>query len=209
MRLIRRQVEQKLNSPLTSSCGRLFDAASAVLGICLESTYEGQAAMELETEAARWRENGKQDQSPDTTDLAAAVLPYELIPGEVCHTVRVAPILESLLRQLEQGVPPQALADRFHATIAHIILQVCIKLRGSTGIEDICLSGGVFQNLLLLGDTISMLRDHNFRVWFPRSVPANDGGLSLGQAVAGYMRYRAGQTGFAGLAAEGSTGRRQ
>ncbi|MBN1920757.1 MAG: carbamoyltransferase HypF [Anaerolineae bacterium] len=163
--LIRQQIEKGLNVPQTSSMGRLFDAVSALLGVCHEVSYEAQAAIELDQIAS----------------LARDWRPYPfVIEGDV---VRLAPLFYALLESLERAVPVPNIAARFHATIAHMVLEVCLRLREETGLPVVALSGGVFQNALLLDLTVPALRDAGFEVLLHGQVPCNDGGISLGQCV--------------------------
>jgi hydrogenase maturation protein HypF len=163
--LIRQQIEKGLNVPQTSSMGRLFDAVSALLGVCSEVSYEAHAAIELEQLAS----------------LAQDWRPYPFaVEGDV---VRLAPLFYALLESLERGVPIPDMAARFHATIARMVLEVCLRLREETGLLAVALSGGVFQNALLLDLTVPVLRDAGFEVLLHHQAPCNDGGISLGQCV--------------------------
>lgn len=163
--LIRQQIARGLNVPQTSSMGRLFDAVSALLGVCSEVSYEAQAAIELEQLAS----------------LAQDWRPYPFdVEGDV---VRLAPLFYALLESLERGVPIPVMAARFHATIARMVLEVCLRLREETGLTSVALSGGVFQNALLLDLTVPALQDVGFEVLIHHQVPCNDGGISLGQCV--------------------------
>jgi len=145
--------------------GRLFDAVSALLGVRSEISYEAQAAMELEQLA--W---GAQDWRP---------FPFAIEDG----VVRLAPLFYALLETLERGVALPDIAARFHATVARMVLEVCVRLRDASGVTTVALSGGVFQNALLLDLTVPVLEAADFDVLVHHQVPCNDGGLSLGQAV--------------------------
>ncbi len=163
--LIRQQIARGLNVPQTSSMGRLFDAVSALLGVCSEVSYEAQAAIELEQLAL----------------LAQDWRPYPFaIEADV---VRLAPLFYALLESLERGAVIPDMAARFHATIARMVLEVCLRLREETGLLPVALSGGVFQNALLLDLTVPALQDAGFEVLLHHQVPCNDGGVSLGQCV--------------------------
>ena len=142
-------------APLTSSAGRLFDAVASLLGIRDEISYEGQAAIDLET-AADPHETGTYD------------FPY-LIPG--------------LVRDLARGIPIPVLGARFHNALADLTLTTCRQLRSSHGLSVVALSGGVFQNALLLRRCLERLESDGFTVLTQRQVPCNDGGISLGQAA--------------------------
>jgi hydrogenase maturation protein HypF len=168
-----RQIDRQINTPPTSSMGRLFDAVSALLGICHTATYEAQAAIELEQSAVGAR------------DLISAAAPYSFGLEEAGDglIVRVEPLLVALLEEVQRGTPIPEIACRFHVTVAQMIEQVCWQIREQTGIQTAALSGGCFQNRLLLELAIPLLERAGFRVLLHRQVPCNDGGVSLGQAV--------------------------
>ena len=163
--LIRQQIEKGLNVPQTSSMGRLFDAVSALLGVCTQTSYEAQAAIELEQIAA--------------PGDAWAPYPFRLEAG----VVRLAPLFYTLLEELGRGTTTPEIAARFHATVGAIIVDVCTGIRDQTGLNTVALSGGVFQNALLLELAVPQLRTAGFDVLLHHQVPCNDGGVSLGQAV--------------------------
>ena len=168
VRVILQQIDRKMNCPLTSSCGRLFDGVSALLGLCPSISFEGQAAMELEMMADS-EENGE----------------YEFFTereGEK-EIIRLRPLMEGVLQDLERGVPPSRISGKFHNTLAGIGVTLCRKIRAEGGPEKVALSGGVFQNRLLLERMTDALEGAGFKVLVHRRVPCNDGGLSLGQAV--------------------------
>ena len=162
--LIQQQIEKRINSPLTSSMGRLFDAVSALLGICQHINYEGQAAIQLEA-LADYEEEGQ--------------YPINL-QSEI---IDVRPLWECLVRDYRKGISTSLLAARFHNSIARLGLQVCENLRRQTGVDRVALSGGVWQNIYSLNRTVSLLHAHGFKPLIHRHVPTNDGGIALGQAV--------------------------
>lgn len=170
--LVKSQVAKGINAPLTSSCGRLFDALSALLGVCSQASYEGQAAIELEALA---QESTVSDQTlvdkayPIVMSTAQAIDPYS--------------ILLAAYRDFLTGTSASFVAAKFHATIAQAVLSVCQKMRQDTGIGKVCLSGGVFQNVVLLRMVKSLLERAKFQVYTQKHLPANDGGLALGQAT--------------------------
>lgn len=153
---------------LTSSCGRLFDAVSSLTGICHTSSYEGEAAMLLEA-AARTEDCGEYSYFVDMEGS-----PY---------TIDSRPMIRQIAQELAWGCDRGMIAARFHNTISAIIEAVCVRLRETTGLSRICLSGGAFQNNRLLRSTRSRLQGRMFQVFTHSRVPPNDGGLSLGQAV--------------------------
>ncbi len=156
-----------INAPLTSSAGRLFDAVAALLGVRDSVTYEGQAAIELE-------------QLADPAERGAYRAGIE--SGEV---LRVAghDLVCAAAEDLTAGVARELIATRFHNGTAALIADCCVLLRERTGLGTVALSGGVFQNLLLLNTAVGLLESYGFTVLTHSQVPCNDGGISLGQAV--------------------------
>ncbi|MGH8975702.1 MAG: Sua5/YciO/YrdC/YwlC family protein, partial [Acidimicrobiia bacterium] len=155
------------SSPLTSSAGRLFDAMAATLGIRDAVNYEGQAAIELEQRA-------------DPTVLDG----YPMTVAEGA-TLRLAgaDLIRAATADLAAGVPVPTIAARFHNGLAAAVAEACTRLRDEHGLATVALSGGVFQNLLLLGRLVDGLEARGFRVLVHSRVPPNDGGISLGQAA--------------------------
>jgi hydrogenase maturation protein HypF len=153
---------------MTSSCGRLFDAVSAICGISGESSYEGESAMLLEAAA-----DGESDEQYE------AVLQTETVPWRIDTRILVAQIA----RDISSGRSPQAVSRGFHHAIAVMIASVCSAIRERNGVDKVCLSGGTFQNFTLLAQAVRLLRQGGFQVFLHSLVPPNDGGLSLGQAV--------------------------
>jgi hydrogenase maturation protein HypF len=160
-----------VNSPLTSSAGRLFDAAAALLGVRDAINYEGQAAVELEQLA------------DPRVPAELEAYPAGLDDGEGPFRARGADLLHALLDDQTNGVPAPLIAARFHHGVAALIEAGCLRLRESHGLGTVALSGGVFQNRLLLGAAVTRLEARGFRVLLHARVPCNDGGISLGQAV--------------------------
>jgi hydrogenase maturation protein HypF len=165
--LVRRMMAAKVNCPLTSSCGRLFDAVSALLGVRGVVNYEGQAAIELEMLAAEGVDE-VYDWSPPSS--------YPII-------IDPAPVLRGVVSDLRRGVDRAVISAKFHNTIADIIVGVSQAARERTGINRVALSGGVFQNMYLIGRTLDGLESQGFEALIHHQVPANDGGIALGQAV--------------------------
>jgi hydrogenase maturation protein HypF len=165
-----------VSAPLTSSAGRLFDAVAAVLGVRDTVTYEGQAAIELE-------------QLADPTERG--VYPLDVLPGDGALQLGGGGLLRAVVADQAAGTPTPVIAARFHNGLAAGVLAVCRTLRKDRGLETVALSGGVFQNLLLLGRCVGALEEAGFRVLLHGRVPPNDGGISLGQAaVAGALDRR-------------------
>jgi hydrogenase maturation protein HypF len=166
-RLVLQMAAQGINSPQTSSCGRLFDAAAALLGIRQRVSYEGQAPLELE---------GIADCG---TSLAAT---HGIIDDERL-IVDPLPLFAALLSGLEEGIDRRHLARTFHLSLATLTAQMCELVRQQTSLSLVALSGGVFQNRLFTEDLCRLLKERGFTVLTHRLVPPNDGGLALGQAV--------------------------
>jgi hydrogenase maturation protein HypF len=169
--ILRTQLERKINTPMTSSMGRLFDAAAALAGVRQQVNYEGQAAIEFEA-------------------LADPAEEREYPFGVGQDQVQVNNVFEQLIHDVESGVPVSKISARFHNGLAQCVLDICLKIRSEIQIDEVALSGGVWQNITLLGRTLSLLKKEGFRVYIHREVPANDGGLSLGQAVIAAARMR-------------------
>jgi len=170
--IIQRQVEKRLNSPLTSSIGRLFDAVSALLGIRGEIDYEGQAAIELEMAAYEAPHDGEEDSYP-----------YSVAEDGDLRIIKVCDLFSTVIKDSQQGVPRSVISVKFHNTIAQMVKHMCLSIAGDAGTNKVVLSGGVFQNRLLLNKTVGLLERSNFEVYTHKQVPCNDGGISLGQAV--------------------------
>jgi hydrogenase maturation protein HypF len=156
-----------INSPLTSSAGRLFDAAAAILGVRDAINYEGQAAVELE-------------QLADISETGAYPAAVE---AGVPFTIRGSDLLHAVIEDRTDGVPAPVIAARFHHGVAALIEAGCLLMRERYDLGTVALSGGVFQNLLLLSATVARLEARGFRVLLHSRVPCNDGGISLGQAL--------------------------
>jgi hydrogenase maturation protein HypF len=150
----------------------LFDAVSALCGVRHASSYDGQAAIELEWLASR---------APAADD--SRVYPYELgAPSESgARQLDTRPLIVALVSELRRGVAPARVARRFHATLAALILDVCLALRAEHGLTQVALSGGVFANALLVTGVEKRLRAAKFQVFRPQRYPPGDGGLCLGQ----------------------------
>jgi hydrogenase maturation protein HypF len=165
---------RRVNAPLTSSAGRLFDAVAAILGVRDEISYEGQAAVELEQLA-----------DPDEAGAYRAG-----IEAAEPFRARGGDLVGAAAAELAAGVPREIIAARFHNGLAALVQAGCGLLRERHGLSTVALSGGVFQNLLLLQRTVGRLEAHGFSVLLHSRVPCNDGGISLGQAVVAAARDR-------------------
>jgi hydrogenase maturation protein HypF len=168
--IIKKQIENNINAPLTSSMGRLFDAVAALIGVRGVIQYEAQAAIDLETCA-----------SEASDEIGGYRFSTQVQNG--VSIIKVHDILEAIVTDLNKNTSKAAIAAKFHNTIAHMILHSCEYISNKTGLKHVALSGGVFQNRLLLKRTIAMLKPEGLRVYTHHQVPCNDGGISLGQAV--------------------------
>jgi len=179
--VIKRQIERKINSPLSSSVGRLFDAISALLGIRGETDYEGQAAVELEM--AAYSGVIAMNVSDKAISHAQGHYPYRVVEDEGIRIVLLEDLVAAVIEDLHRGVSRGKISVRFHNTVAQMIDEMCRLIADETGISQVALSGGVFQNRLLLRRAVGLLESSGFQVSTHRQVPCNDGGISLGQAV--------------------------
>jgi len=163
---IAEMIRTGLNSPRTSSLGRLFDGVAALVGLGDRVSFEGQAAMALEMASA---------ESPHPA------YPVDWSPGS--QAIPVSPIIRGVVGDLDRGIPAAVIGSRFHRTLIELFTGIADGLRKETGVGRAALSGGVFQNTLLLAGLKQGLEAIGFQVFTHRQVPANDGGISLGQAV--------------------------
>jgi hydrogenase maturation protein HypF len=168
--IIKDQLENGINTPLTSSCGRLFDAVAALMGIRGIIEYEAQAAIDLEMLASK-------------AINETAHYPFSITRQDDIKVIKVHDLLAAIQNDLHNRTPRPRIAARFHNTIALMILEMCQKISPKTGLTGVALSGGVFQNRLLLRKVIPLLENSGLEVYTHRQVPCNDGGISLGQAV--------------------------
>ena len=179
-KLFDRMIERRLNSPLTSSCGRLFDAAAAIIGVRTRVSYEGQAAIELEGLAERGAERPAFSFHIEPPPAAGGGTDTT---GAACFVLNMAPAIRELTEAVLAGEDRASLARAFHLTLAEGVAELCAAVREETGHDRVVLSGGVFQNKLLAEGIHDLLTARNFQVFTHRLVPPNDGGLALGQAI--------------------------
>jgi hydrogenase maturation protein HypF len=170
VRFISRLVEHGLNTPPTSSAGRLFDAVAALVGVpgSGRTTYEGQAAIELELAA-----NGPTNQAYS----------FRLRPEGETWTVETRQLVSGVVEDLLAGRETGEISSKFHRTVAEVVVAGCERIREVGGAGAVALSGGTFQNLLLMEQVVELLAGRGFAVYRHQRVPPNDGGLALGQAV--------------------------
>ncbi len=160
--LVKEMIVKKVNSPMTSGAGRLFDAVSAILGLCPEATFDSEAPMRLESAI-----------DGETNDF---------YPFRADKTIVFADTLKTILEDLRKQ-KISVISAKFHNTVAQVILEVSRQIRNDTSLNKVILSGGVFQNKYLLEKSSYLLTRNRFKVFTNHLVPANDGGISLGQIV--------------------------
>jgi hydrogenase maturation protein HypF len=177
---IQKMIRAQFNAPLTSGAGRLFDAVAVLLGLCRTATYEAQPAIRLES-IADPRETGR--------------YPFEVKTQATPWTLDFGLTIRALIEDREQGVGLSVISAKFHNTVVAAVVQACRLLRGRHDLNSVALSGGVFQNALLLRRTIEALQTHYFTVFTNNLVPPNDGGLALGQAAVAAARLLQEKTG--------------
>jgi hydrogenase maturation protein HypF len=168
-RILLQQLERRVNTVPTSSSGRLFDAVSSLAGVRQEINYEAQAAIELEVLAKEGIEE-------------AYTFEYSAEEADV-QTIDATPLIRAVVADVQNNEPSGVIAAKFHNGLALMIRDTCVRLREETGLNEVALSGGVFQNVTLLTNVVPLLREAGFTVYTHRLVPPNDGGLSLGQAM--------------------------
>ena len=181
MDLVVQQIEKGVNSIDTSSAGRLFDAASAILGVCHEISYEAQAAIELESLLGDAGRAG-----------GAGAYPYDIAEEDETLIVDPSRTVLALAESAVRGDPRDRSASQFHETVVAFCREVCGRVAAARGIGTVALSGGVFQNRYLLKRLSEVLASDGLTVLVNREVPTNDGGVSLGQAIVASERARAG-----------------
>lgn len=177
-----KMIESGLNTPMTSSVGRLFDAASALLGLCVEPAYEGEAAILLDAAAAT-RPTDERERA-----YAVDVVKNTATETSTAHDTSVllldaAPTFRALLDDLEAGVEVPVIASRFQWAMVRAIVTVAQLVQGLYGIDVVALSGGVFMNRFLVEQSVAQLRELGFTVAINQDLPPNDGCVSFGQAV--------------------------
>jgi len=166
---IRIMIDRNINSPVTSSMGRLFDAVASIIGLCQKVSYESEAAMQLEFAA----------NEVSTNDSYSFNIHFNNIP----YIINWEPVIRSILEDLQNSVPVNLIAAKFHNALAELIVNIAICVND----KNVALSGGCFQNKYLLEKVVSTLRNNNFKPYWHKRIPTNDGGLSTGQIMAGIM----------------------
>jgi hydrogenase maturation protein HypF len=168
-KIIQNQIEHQVNAPLTSSMGRLFDAVAALTGMRQIVNYEAQAAIEFENQCGTLEGSG-----------TGSFYEFRILPSGVIDPV---PLIHLVVEDIRTSVSVPVISVRFHNGVAEMVRRVCGLLREREGLNEVVLSGGVWQNMILLARTRSLLQNDGFTVYVHRQVPTNDGGLALGQAA--------------------------
>ena len=164
------QLENNIGIVNTSSCGRLFDAVAAFLDVCTKVNYEGQAAILLE---ALSQINGSQKYS------------YELVGSSYPYQLKVKQMFGEMLWDKQNSIAKEIIGGKFHSTVIDMIVSTTLRLSQEKHCQKVSLSGGVFQNKLLLKNIVNKLKNNGLQVYIQHKVPSNDGGLALGQALIG------------------------
>jgi hydrogenase maturation protein HypF len=166
--LLDKIMDTRINSPLSSGMGRLFDGVAAIMDLRRNVSFEGQAAMELEAKA----------------ELAGEVLPFDILRNpDDSYILNVSAAIRAIVENIFSGKSVEEITSAFHATLTAAFAVMSVEMRKLTGINRVVLSGGCFQNRILLEGTVTELKKKDFEVYYHSQVPANDGGVSLGQAV--------------------------
>jgi hydrogenase maturation protein HypF len=180
-KLLNQIIDKGINSPLTSSVGRLFDAVAAATGICREEcSYEGQAAIEMEAIA---------DVNILNNDEETLNYPFKFENSDKIYCINPAPMWLGILNDIQQKISPSEIAAKFHISLASVITTIVKQLSQTYKFNQVALTGGVFQNRILLEQVTKRLRKTGINVLTHSIVPTNDGGLSLGQAVIAAANY--------------------
>jgi len=172
--VIEKMIEKSFNAPLSSGCGRLFDAVSAILGLCLKNHYEGQAAIELgEIVLAGTAANHLR---PYPYEIEAGII----LPGKM---------LAEIIKDLAACTPVEIISTRFHKTLVKIIFEAVQEISLLTGLKKVALSGGTWQNPYLFLSVKNLLTANGYQPLYHHQVPANDGGIALGQVMIAHWRW--------------------
>lgn len=177
--------DKNINAIRSTSAGRLFDGVSAILGIRRKSTFEGEASMALEFAAEAFEKSGDTEYREELPPLA------EDLDGRII--LNTGMLVETIVKARISGENVQKLAYFFHKELAHQITESCVRVRKENGYKKVALSGGVFQNSLLLRLTDELLQEEGFEVLKHSMVPPNDGGIALGQAAYAMQKLSKGE----------------
>ncbi len=167
IKIVVQMIQKKVNCPMSSGLGRFFDAVAAIAGIRSHVCFEGQAAMELEM----------------ISTPTESHYDFSLLTSHFPFLIQTAPILRSIVSDIRHGISLSDIGSKFHTMLIHIFVYICEIVRKESGLNRVVLSGGSFQNVLLLSGLHKALEKKDFQVFSHRLVPTNDGGISLGQAL--------------------------
>ncbi|MBW2065590.1 MAG: carbamoyltransferase HypF [Deltaproteobacteria bacterium] len=167
IQIITEMISKGINSPRTSSMGRLFDGIAAILGLRYHVSYEGQAAMELESHS---------------TEVSDKIYGYEWVSEGETYKILLQPLIRGIVKDVQNRVSLSRIGGKFHQWLIFLFSDLCEIVRKDTGLNRVALSGGAFQNMILFSGLSKALEKKGFEVYTHRLVPSNDGGLSLGQA---------------------------
>ena len=162
-------VEKNINSPLTSSCGRLFDAVASILNLTQENSYHSEAPIALESLV-----------NPDKFGLYNYKITFDKF-----YSIDTTLIIQDIFKDLKNGAPKEEISSKFHYTLSHATVSMLKKLKKETGIKKVCLSGGVFCNEYLTNIIKNLGEENGLTIYTQQKVSPNDNGLSYGQAVIG------------------------
>jgi len=179
--LIKAALRSGINTHLNSSMGRLFDAVSAALGVCSYNRFEGECAIDLENLAYEAQKEG----------VKPLELGFKIDEEDGMLIADVSPVFSTLMNI--NSLDKKAAAFGFHIAVAEMVINMCEKLRERMGISDVALSGGVFQNSVLINTVLYKLKENGFTAYINEAVPPNDGGISLGQAYIGLKHLQKGK----------------
>jgi len=170
-------IEKNINAPATSSMGRLFDAAAALLGLCSYSSFDAEGPMRMEELIKKPADN----------------LYKDFYPVIIAESIDPSPIIRGMADDILKGLPVEKISLRFHNSIIQMTAEAAELIRSRTGLNTCALSGGVFMNAYLLSGCRKILEDKNFYVLTQSKVPSNDGGIALGQMAVGACKRERGK----------------
>ena len=180
-------IDKKINTPLTSSMGRLFDGVSSLIGVCDVAGHEGEAAIKLEKIMLVTGHPSRQNVKLDTLGTGryhgAGKYKFKYIDENGIMIIDWEPVIRDIVVDLKKGVTKQEISLKFHNTVCEMIGNVCKSLRKKYKISKVCMSGGVFQNKYLTTQVVPILEKDGFEVYLHKKIPTHDGGIALGQAV--------------------------
>jgi len=184
MQVIVKLIRDRINTPITSSAGRLFDCVAALLGLSYKAGFEAEAATLLEKSAVLFMRK-----THGGADELYPPYPYKITELEMME-LDVSPVIRAIVDEINAGTSAGMIAARFHRTVAMMVVDIAVRLATESKLDTVVLSGGVFQNSLLLRMTVRALKDNNLKVYVSEKIPLNDGGISFGQAVVAWEKEK-------------------